>query len=76
MSILYNMTNNEILKKLRIAFSMKDGDVQDTLAKADMNLSKTEINALFRNRGHRNFKDCGDQLLRRFLDGIIRNQRP
>lgn len=69
------MDNNEILKKLRIAFSMKDTDVQDTLAKAEMNLSKTEINALFRNRGHRNFVNCGDQILRRFLDGIIKNEK-
>ncbi|MGL1892766.1 MAG: DUF1456 family protein [Spirochaetaceae bacterium] len=69
------MDNNEILKKLRIAFSMKDTDVKETLEKAEMNLSKTEINALFRSRGHRNFVNCGDQLLRRFLDGIIKNER-
>lgn len=69
------MTNNEILKKLRIAFSMKDTDVQETLNKSGLNLSKTEINALFRNRDHRNYKHCGDQLLRRFLDGIIKNER-
>ena len=69
------MDNNEILKKLRIAFAMKDSDVQDTLAKADMNLSKTEINALFRKRGQRNFVQCGDQVLRRFLDGIIKNEK-
>ena len=47
------MDNNEILKKLRIAFAMKDTDVQSTLAKAEMNLSKTEINALFRKKGQR-----------------------
>ena len=69
------MNNNEILKKLRIAFSMKDVDVQKTLAKADMNLSKTEINAFFRKKGQRNFVPCGDQVLRRFLDGIIKNER-
>lgn len=69
------MTNNEIIKKLRIAFSMKDIDVQHTLQKAGMNLTKTEINALFRNKEHRNFKHCGDQILRRFLDGIIKNER-
>lgn len=69
------MTNNEILKKLRIAFSMKDTDVQDTLSKAGMSLSKTEINAFFRKKGQRNFVSCGDQVLRRFLDGIIKNER-
>ncbi len=69
------MNNNEILKKLRIAFSMKDTDVQNTLSKADMNLSKAEINAFFRSKGQRNFVPCGDQVLRRFLDGIIKNER-
>lgn len=69
------MDNNEILKKLRVAFTMKDSDVQNTLAKADMNLSKTEINAFFRKRGQRNYVSCGDQVLRRFLDGIIKNER-
>lgn len=69
------MDNNEILKKLRVAFAMRDNDVQDTLAKAEMNLSKTEINAFFRKRGQRNYVQCGDQVLRRFLDGIIKNER-
>lgn len=69
------MTNNEILKKLRVAFSMKDIDIQNTLKKSGMNLTKTEINAFFRNRDHRNYKSCGDQVLRRFLDGIIKNER-
>lgn len=69
------MTNNEILKKLRIAFSMKDIDVQQTLKNGGLNLTKTEINALFRNKEHRNFKHCGDQILRRFLDGVIKSQR-
>lgn len=69
------MNNNEILKKLRIAFSMKDTDVQETLAKAGMDLSKTEINAFFRKTTQRNYVKCGDQVLRRFLDGIIKNER-
>ncbi len=69
------MNNNEILKKLRIAFSMKDTDVLSTLEKADMHLSKTELSAFFRKQGQRNYVDCGDQVLRRFLDGIIKNER-
>lgn len=69
------MDNNEILKKLRIAFAMKDTDVQDCIKTTGMSLSKTEINALFRKRGQRNFKPCGDQILRRFLDGIIDRER-
>ena len=69
------MNNNEILKKLRIAFSMKDTDVKKTLELSDMFLSQTEINAFFRKSSQRNYVACGDQVLRRFLDGIIERER-
>ena len=65
------MNNNDIFKKLRIAFDMKDIDIIETLKLSDFEISKSELSALFRNKDHRNFKTCGDQLLRRFLDGII-----
>jgi uncharacterized protein YehS (DUF1456 family) len=65
------MNNNDIFKKLRIAFNMKDTDIIDTLQLVDFKISKSEINAIFRNRDHRNFKACGDQLLRNFLEGLI-----
>lgn len=65
------MNNNVILKKLRIAFNMKDTDIVETLKLVDFQISRSEVNALFRNSEHRNFKTCGDQLLRNFLDGII-----
>lgn len=65
------MNNNDIFKKLRIAFNMKDSDIIETLNLVDFSLSKSELNALFRNKNHRNYKICGDQILRNFLDGII-----
>lgn len=65
------MDNNDIFKKLRIAFDMKDTDIKETLKLTDFEVSKSEINAIFRSKDHRNFKPCGDQLLRRFLEGII-----
>ena len=69
------MDNNVILKKLRIAFNMKDIDIVETLKLVDFEITRTEINALFRNSGHRNFKPCGDQLLRNFLNGIIAREQ-
>ncbi|MCP4181144.1 MAG: DUF1456 family protein [bacterium] len=69
------MNNNDIFKKLRIAFNMKDTDIIETLNLVNFSISKSEINALFRNKDHRNFKKCGDQLLRNFLDGIIKKER-
>ena len=69
------MTNNDILKKLRIALELKDTDIIEILRLADFELSTSEVNALFRNPENKNYRECGDQLLRRFLDGLIIQQR-
>lgn len=65
------MTNNDILKKLRIALKLRDDNIQEILKLADFEVSKNEINALFRNEDHPNYKECGDQLIRNFLNGLI-----
>ena len=71
------MTNNDILKKLRIALTLQDSDIVEILKLADFEVSTSEVNALFRNPEHTNYRECGDQLLRRFLDGlIIKNRGP
>jgi uncharacterized protein YehS (DUF1456 family) len=64
------ITNNLVLKKLRVAFEMKDVDLQDAFAAAGFPLSKSEMSALFRQPGHANYRACGDQLLRNFLKGL------
>jgi len=69
------MDNNDILKKIRIALELKDSDIIEILKLADFEITKAELNALFRKEGHRNYKDCGDQLLRRFLNGLIIKKR-
>lgn len=69
------MTNNDILKKLRIALKLKDTDILETLKLSGFEISKTELNAFFRKPDHRNYMECGDQVLRRFLDGLIIKMR-
>jgi len=69
------MTNNDILKKLRIALKLKDTDILETLKLSGFEISKTALNAFFRKPDHRNYKECGDQVLRRFLDGLIIKMR-
>ena len=69
------MTNNDVLKKLRIALKLKDTDILETLKLSGFEISKTELNAFFRKPDHRNYKECGDQILRRFLDGLIIKMR-
>jgi uncharacterized protein YehS (DUF1456 family) len=64
------VTNNAVLKKLRAAFELKDSDIITLLAKTGFKVSKTELSALFRRPDHRNYRDCGDQLLRNFLKGL------
>ncbi|UFS69841.1 DUF1456 family protein [Geomonas sp. RF6] len=64
------LSNNAILKKIRVALQLKDGDIMDVLRLAQVKLSKSEVNAFFRAEGHENYKPCGDQVLRNFLKGL------
>lgn len=63
-------TNNVVLKKLRVAFELKDEDILAILESVGFRVSKTELTALFRKEGHHNYRPCGDQLLRNFLKGL------
>ena len=69
------INNNMILRKLRIAFEMRDIDVVDTLKGVGFTVSKSEITALFRAPSHRHYMECGDQFLRNFLKGLTRRFR-
>jgi uncharacterized protein YehS (DUF1456 family) len=64
------LSNNAILKKLRIAFELKDEGMHQVLELAGFGVSKPELSALFRTKGHKNYRACGDQLLRNFLKGL------
>jgi len=64
------VNNNVVLKKLRVAFELKDVDMHEVFEAAGFPISKPELSALFRQPGHKNFRLCGDQLLRNFLKGL------
>lgn len=64
------ITNNVVLKKLRVAFELKDADMHQVFEDAGFPVSKPELSALFRQPDHKNFRRCGDQLLRNFLKGL------
>ena len=64
------VTNNVVLKKLRVAFELKDVDMHAVFESAGWPVSKPELTALFRQPGHPNYRPCGDQLLRNFLKGL------
>lgn len=69
------MSNNDIMKKLRVAMKFTDDDIIKVLNLANFRITKTEISAIFRKDDHPNFKPCGDQILRNFLNGLIIHQR-
>jgi len=65
-----HLTNNLIFKKLRIALALKDDDILNILSLVDFKLSKHELSAFFRAPEHRQSRQCKDQVLRNFLNGL------
>ena len=65
------MSNNDILKKLRVALHLRNDDIIEILKLVNFNTSKSELGALFRKEGHPKYMECGDQILRNFLNGLI-----
>jgi uncharacterized protein YehS (DUF1456 family) len=64
------LDNNMILKKIRIALSLKEDDLIAIMLLGGATVSKNELSALFRDRNHKNYKECMDQFLRNFLSGL------
>lgn len=65
------MTNNDILKKLRVALSLRNDDIIEILKLANFDISKGALGDIFRNEDHPGYVEAGDQLLRNFLNGLI-----
>lgn len=65
------LNNNDIFKKLRVAHKLRDDDIVKILELVDFNVTKSELGALFRNENHPKYVECGDQILRNFLNGLI-----
>ncbi|MBY0487264.1 MAG: DUF1456 family protein [Flavobacteriaceae bacterium] len=65
------MTNNDIFKKLRVALMLRDDQIVDILQLVDFRMTKSELGAFFRDEKHENYMECGDQVLRNFLNGLV-----
>lgn len=70
------LSNNDILRKIKIAMSFRDDDLIEILKYANFRVGKSELSALFRRPEHRSYQVCGDQLLRNFLQGMVKKYRP
>jgi uncharacterized protein YehS (DUF1456 family) len=64
------LTNNIIFRKLKIALDLKAEDVLEIMDLANLRMSKHELSAFFRRPEHKNYRDCKDQILRNFLNGV------
>lgn len=62
--------NNVVLKKLKVAFALKEDDMHEILSLANFRVSRPELSALLRKKGHPNYRECGDQFLRNFFKGL------
>ncbi len=64
------LNNNIILRKLKIGLNLTDADIIELLLLAEMRIGKSELSAFFRKAGHKHYRDCKDQFLRNFLQGV------
>ncbi|MFZ1750242.1 MAG: DUF1456 family protein [Saprospiraceae bacterium] len=65
------LSNNDILKKLRVALQLKDDDILQILSLVDFKITKGSLNDLFRKDDHPGYVEAGDQILRNFLNGLV-----
>ena len=67
---IIELSNNVILKKIRVALELKSSELVILFALVDIELKVHEINSLFRKEGTKNYKSCSDELLYKFLEGL------
>lgn len=65
------LSNNDILKKLRVALSLRNDDIIKILGLVNFEMTKGALGDLFRNEDHPGYVEAGDQVLRNFLNGLI-----
>lgn len=64
------LSNNSILRKLKIALDLQAEDILEILGSVDVQLSKHELSAFFRKPEHKHYRECKDQVLRNFIHGV------
>ena len=70
------LNNNIVLRKLKIALSLTSDDMIEVLNSVDSQMSKSEVSAFFRRTDHKHYRECFDQVLRNFLEGLRLRYRP
>lgn len=70
------LNNNQVFQKLRIALNLQADDILAIFEREGLPLSHHELSAFFRKPGHKNYRECKDQILRNFLMGLQNQHRP
>ena len=70
------LTNNIVLKKLKIAVNLEAEEMLEMLSEQAVKLSKHELSAFFRNPSNRHYRECKDQVLRNLLSALQTKYRP
>ena len=70
-----SLNNNVVFNKLKIACGLKAEEVLALMQRGGVSLSKHELSALFRKPGHKHYRECKDQYLRAFLQGLQQKHR-
>lgn len=71
-----HLSNNDVLRKIRIALSLQQTEMLSVLERGGARVSPSELSALFRKKTHKHYRVCGDQFLRKFLHGLTVTLRP
>lgn len=69
------LNNNMIFMKLKIALNLKAEDIIEVISLTEFRLGKHELSAFFRKSDHKHYRDCKDQVLRNFLNGLMLRHR-
>ncbi len=64
------ITNNSVLKKLRIALDMKEEAMLAVFEMGEVELTAQELGSFFRKQGNKHYRACDDRLLDLFFDGL------
>lgn len=64
------LSNNLILRKLKIAFDLKTDDIIELFNLVDKKLSPHELSAFLRSPEQKQYRVCNDQYLRNLIHGL------
>jgi uncharacterized protein YehS (DUF1456 family) len=68
------LTNNTILKKLRIALNLQAEGMLKLFDAGGKTLTRGELTVLFRKPTHKHYKACGDELFLAFFEGMKKSE--